>query len=149
LLPSVLSVVMIGATLSPVVENWREKPTDSFPLSYYPMFSQKRAENYVVHYIVGLDAKGIKHPVPHKFAGSGGFNQTRRQINKVVREKRADELCQSIAVRLAADKSSTYDEIVTVQIVTGSYHFDDYFAGNTAPISERVRGKAQVKRGAQ
>src|SRR5262249_22843254 len=43
IIPGVLSVVMIGATLSPVVENWREKPTDSFPLSYYPMFSQKRA----------------------------------------------------------------------------------------------------------
>jgi hypothetical protein len=143
----VFSVLMIGATLSPVVENWREDPKDNFPLSYYPMFSAKRSENYQVNYIVGLDTQGNRHLISHKFAGSGGFNQTRRQINKVVREKQADELCRSIAAKVARQEKSPYAEIVTVQIVTGTYRFADYFAGNKTPLSERVRASCPVPRG--
>ena len=41
-----------------------------------------------------------------------------------------------------------YTELVEVRIVTGSYIFDDYFAGNTAPVKETVRAKAKVERGA-
>jgi hypothetical protein len=181
------SVVMLGATLAPVVENWKEQPQDSFPLSYYPMFSANRAEKYQVHYIVGLDQQGNRHLISYKFAGHGGFNQVRRQINKIVRDSRAedqadgdkkaevkpvrdkktggkaardkkagtkvvrdskvDELCQAIAAKIARETSPPYSEIVTVQIVTGTYRFDDYFAGNTTPLAEKVRGKAKVKRG--
>jgi hypothetical protein len=141
------SLLMIGATLSPIVENWREKPKDSFPLSYYPMFSAKRSENYQANYLVGLDARGNRHLISHKFAGSGGFNQTRRQINKVIREKQADALCRSIADKVARADKPPYTQIVTVQIVTGSFRFEDYFAGNKTPLSERVRASCRVGRG--
>jgi hypothetical protein len=143
------SVLLIVATLAPVAENWRSEPKDSFPLSYYPMFSAKRGETYQVNYIVGLDAKGNRHLIPHKFAGTGGgFNQTRRQINRYVDEKRGDELARSIAAALAREKKPPYSEIVTVRIVRGRFRFDDYFHGNKTPISESVRGSARVKRGA-
>jgi hypothetical protein len=146
-LAGLFSLAMIGATLSPITENWREKPTDSFPLSYYPMFSQKRAEKYQVHYMVGMDGQGNRHVIPYTFAGSGGFNQARRQLNKVVREKRADDLCNRIAARVAKATNAPYSDIVEVRIVTGSYRFVDYFAGNTAPLKETVRAKAKVQRG--
>src|SRR5688500_190743 len=77
-----LGVLLIGATLAPIAQNWRPEPKDSFPFSYYPMFSQKRGDIYRVHYMVGLDGQGKRHTIPHLFAGEGGFNQTRRQINR-------------------------------------------------------------------
>jgi hypothetical protein len=146
-LAALFSVLMIGATLAPVAENWRAEPRDSFPLSYYPMFSAKRSEKYVVHYLVGRDAEGNRHRIPHKFAGSGGFNQTRRQINKLVREKKAADLCHAVAEKVARADTSPFTEIVTVEVVTGSYRFDDYFAGKKSPLSERVRASCAVQRG--
>jgi hypothetical protein len=144
----VFIALLIGATLSPIVQNWRSEPKDSFPLSYYPMFSTKRGETYQVNYIVGLDAKGDRHTIPHKFAGTGGgFNQTRRQINRYVDEKRGDELARSVAAAIAREKKPPYNEIVTVRIVRGRFRFDDYFHGNKNPISESVRGSAPVLRG--
>ena len=140
-------VGMIAATLAPVAENWREKPNDGFPLSYYPMFSQSRGDSYVVSYIVGVDANGERRKLSHKLAGTGGFNQTRRQLNKFVREKRADELCRNIAAKIATDDRPDYTDVVEARIVTGTYHFADYFAGNTAPAKERIRATAKVKRG--
>jgi hypothetical protein len=147
-LAALFSLGLIAATLAPVKENWRDEPKDSFPLSYYPMFSFKRSENYQVHYIVGFDKNGLRYLLPHRFAGSGGFNQTRRQLNKTVREKRAVELCKTIAARVARETDAPYCDIVTVKIVTGSYRFDDYFGGDIAPLSEKTRATAKVQRGA-
>ena len=141
---SLFSLLLSGLTLAPIAQNWRPEPRDSFPFSYYPMFSQKRGDEYQVNYIVGLDGQGNRHLISHKFAGEGGFNQTRRQINRQVREKKAAELCRSVAAKVARAVRPPYTEIVTVQIVTGSYRFADYFAGNKIPVSERVRASCQT-----
>jgi predicted DCC family thiol-disulfide oxidoreductase YuxK len=136
---SVFSLLLSGATLAPIAQNWRPEPKDGFPFSYYPMFSQKRGDLYRVNYIVGLDTQGNRHLISHKLAGEGGFNQTRRQINRYVRQGTAEELCRSVAARVGRRNKPPYTEIVTVNIVRGAYRFDDYFAGNKAPVSERVR----------
>ncbi len=36
-------VALLGSVLVPIRQNWRAKPRDGFPLSYYPMFSAKRS----------------------------------------------------------------------------------------------------------
>ena len=143
----IFGVAMIVATLSPVVENWRAEPKDNFPLSYYPMFSAKRGEAYTVHYLVGLDAADQRHVISHKMAGKGGFNSTRRQINKMVRESKSKELCRTVAAKVATSKDPALAAVTTVQVVTGSYRFDDYFHGNKAAINERVRATFKVDRG--
>jgi len=56
-LASGFSLLMTCAVLWPIVENWREDLTDSFPLSYYPMFTEKRAEKARVTYMVGFGAR--------------------------------------------------------------------------------------------
>jgi hypothetical protein len=140
------SVVMLGATIAPIVENWRETPQDSFPFSHYPMFSQRRGETYVVHYLMGVDADGNRQRISHRLAGSGGFNQTRRQINRMIREEKAGDLAKTIAAKIARGKRTDYDNIVTVQVVTGTFRFAAYFAGDMTPEKERVRASAQVKR---
>src|SRR5262245_12792789 len=91
------SMAMIGAVLWPIQENWRKDPRDSFPLSYYPMFSAKRKPIESFNYLVGHDAKGKRYLIRHSFAGHGGLNAVRRQINKKVREDRAEDIAQMVA----------------------------------------------------
>lgn len=142
-----LSVLTIGAVLWPIVQNWREKPRDGFPLSYYPMFSAKRARTASVTYLVGLDARGGRRLLPYDYAGTGDLNQVRRQINRIVREGRADKLCQIVAGKVALEGEGEFADVVTVQVVTGKYRLADYFAGKRDPVSERVHASWPVERG--
>ena len=113
----VLSLALIGAVLWPIQQNWREKPRDNFPLSYYPMFSAKRKAIESFYYLAGHDEHGTRHLIPYKFAGAGGLNSTRRQIGRIVREGRADELARSVARRLARQEKAPWSQIVTVAVV--------------------------------
>jgi hypothetical protein len=145
-LASGFSLLMICAVLWPIVENWREQPTDSFPLSYYPMFTEKRAEKARVTYMVGFDAQGNRELIPYPFAGTGGLNQVRKQIRKVAQTGKATELCRSVAARIAQSKRERFADVESVQIVTGDYRLADYFSGNKSPVSERVNASCQVER---
>lgn len=144
------SALMICAVLWPVQENFRTKPHDSFPLSYFPMFTAKRDGQYKLNYMIGITAQGARLVIPYKLAGNGGFNQVRRQINRRVSDGEAAVLCQSVAARLAKKIAQKENHplagVVTVQIVTGRYRFDDYFTGNKKPRSEKVRTSCTVER---
>ncbi len=134
----VFGALMIWAVLWPVAQNWRGQPKDSFPLSYYPMFSLKRADATTVRYLVGLDARGERHLLSHTYAGTGGLNQVRRQINKVVRGGKADTLCRLVAAKVAQRDEERFAGVVTVQVVTGRYRLTDYFAEKRGSAWERM-----------
>ena len=146
---ALMSLMLVGAVLWPIQENWREKPRDNFPLSYYPMFSAKRKAIESFNYLAGHDQHGTRYLIPYKFAGAGGLNSTRRQIGKIVREGRADELAQSVARRLARQEKAPWSQIVTVAVVTGNYVVDDYFHGRKEPVSEKLRATCPVERSVQ
>ncbi len=145
-LACLFGLLLMGATVAPVEQNWQPHPRDNFPFSYYPMFSEKRGEIYAVSYMVGLDGQGSRTLISYRFAGSGGFNQTRRQINKLIREGKADMLCQTVAGNVAREATLPYSGTVTVRIVTGRFRFADYFGGNKAPLKERAHASCQVER---
>ncbi len=145
-LAGLFSIVMICAVVSPVAENWRGKPKDSFPLSYFPMFSRKRSETVRVTYVVGFNARGERHLIPHRFAGTGGFNQVRKQISKVARKGDADKQCEAIAERIALRQSKPFIDLVAVQLVTGEYKLADYFTANKKPLQESVHASCEVER---
>jgi len=94
---SILSILMIGVVFSPIVKNWEKKPQDSFPLSHYPMFSEKRNRNMSLTYMVGIGTRGERYKIPYAYVGSGGLNQVRKQIRKRVDKGEANGLCQSVA----------------------------------------------------
>jgi hypothetical protein len=142
----VLSLLMIGATVSPIVENWREKPQDNFPLSYYPMFTKKRSEKQRITHIVGLNPQSERHMISYKYAGTGGLNQVRKQIAETVRNGHAAHLCQAVASRIADAKGTRWQEVMTIRIVTGSYRLADYFSGNKMPASEAIHATCAVER---
>jgi len=145
-LASLFSIVMICTVLSPILENWRSKPKDSFPLSYFPMFSRKRSETVRVTYVVGFNARGERHLIPHRFAGTGGFNQVRKQISKVARKGDADKQCEAIVERIALRRNAPFADLVSVQIVTGEYKLADYFAADKKPLQESVHAACEVER---
>jgi hypothetical protein len=137
-LAGAFAAVMIGAVVWPVAQNWRDQKKDSFPLSYYPMFSLKRADATTVRYLVGVDARGGRHLIPHTYAGTGGLNQVRRQINRIVREGRSQALCERVADEVARRNEARFADVVTVQVVVGRYRLADYFADKRGSVWERM-----------
>lgn len=133
-----LSVLLLAAVLWPARLNWRARPKDSFPLSYYPMFSARRRERVRLLHVDGLDARGRRYPIPYRHLGSGGLNQVRRQLGATVRAGRGEALCQDVATRLARRPDGPLGAVVTVQILSGRYAWDTFFSGDPAPLKERV-----------
>ena len=67
-----------------------------------------------MNYLVGLDARGGRRLLPYTLAGTGGLNQVRRQINRAVREGRAEALCRSVASAVA-ERNDEFGEVAIVQ----------------------------------
>ena len=96
--------------------------------------------------MVGVDAENNRILIPYRFAGAGGFNQVRRQINKMVREGHVTDLCRSIASRLSRRNSAPLSSVVRVRVVTGTYRLADYFGlGIVRPEVERIRAECAVE----
>ena len=146
---ALVSLLMIGAVVWPVQENWRDKPRDDFPLSYYPMFSNKRDPVETFWYVVARDAQGKRHYVPYRTMGDGGGNQTRRQIRKLMNDGRGNDLAKAVAKRLAKREQPPWSEIMSVTACKGKYDVDAFFDGKKEPISEEIKGFAQVERRAR
>lgn len=136
---ALFSLLLLGIVLSPIVKNWHKTPQDSFPLSYYPMFSKKRAETQVVRYVVGYDAANQRHYIPYHYIGNGGMNQVRRQINKQCKKGNSEKLARKVARRLAKTQEASYQKIERIEVVKGTFHLDNYFIkGDKSPRKEKV-----------
>ncbi len=143
----IISFIILGLVLSPIVENWSSKPKDSFPFSYYPMFSKKRKATYGVYYFVGYDMDQNRHIVSYKLAGTGGFNQVRRQIKKAARSDKALEFTQKVAERISQKKGLPYSELQRIELVKGYYHLEKYFLKqDTLPVHERKIALYKIER---
>ncbi|MEO0330912.1 MAG: hypothetical protein AAF223_04375 [Bacteroidota bacterium] len=144
-LATAFSILLLIVLLWPIQENWRKKPKDNFPLSYYPMFSHKRNTTYSMPYLVGYDSLQNRYFIPYQYAGTGGFNQVRRQMRQMVREDRHDELIERVAQQLGKTQRSPFDQLKRVDLVRGKYHFEDYFLHNQkAPISEKLLSTRKI-----
>ena len=138
-----ISITLMVAVLAPVAENWKARPSDDFPLSYYPMFSFEKSDRQRVTYLIAHDSGGGRHLLPYQFAGRGGMNQVRRQMNKLVDRGQASRLCRSVASRVTRSGDLPKD-LVNIQVVTGTFLMTDFFAGNRVPVSESVRAHCPV-----
>ncbi|MCG8555909.1 MAG: hypothetical protein MJD61_11580 [Proteobacteria bacterium] len=134
---SLFGLVLILAVVYPVVENWSRRPRDNFPLSYYPMFSQKRGETVKVAYVIGVDRDGNEQHLPRRVIGSGGHNQVRRQINRAVKRGWSDELCREVASRVAARREK-YPDVTTIKVVRGSFGIADFMHHQISTPRKRV-----------
>ena len=144
-LAAAFSIVLLAAVASPIVENWKSPSHDDFPLSFYRMFSEVRADTQRVNYLVGLDSRGDRVLIPYQYAGAGGMNQVRRQINRQVDDGAASKLCERVASRVSR-AGSRLPDLRTVEVTTGTFRMSEYFRGHKAPVSENVRARCSVER---
>ena len=144
---ALFSAVLLLLVLAPLAENAASKPQDSFPFSYYPMFSHKRSANYSQPFLEGVNADGTTVRIHYTHAGNGGFNQVRRQIRRQIKEGRADELCSRVAGSVATSRSSRYRDISQVRIVDADFVVADYFRkGQKEPVKRSVEAACAVER---
>ena len=143
---ALLSLLVIGIVLVPIAENWKASPKDSFPLSYYPMFSRRRPDVVQITHVVGIDPLGNEYPIPYRYVAPGGMNQVRKQLRKAVRQGVATRLCDKAAGRVARKRKGPLADVDTLAIVTGTYRLDDYIAGKREPESLEVMTICKVVR---
>jgi hypothetical protein len=144
-LTGAFSAVLLLVVASPVIENWKSPAHDDFPLSYFRMFSEERADTQRVNYLVGIDAEGARFLIPYKYVGPGGMNQVREQINKRVKDGKSVSLCQTVATRVAK-AGSRLPALSTIEVTSGIYRLSEYFTGQQAPSAEIVRARCAVAR---
>jgi hypothetical protein len=133
-----LSAASLLAVMHPVMQNFSAQPRDDFPLSYYPMFSHVRNRVHSMVYLVGVDDQGRRHVIPYTYAGSGGYNQIRKQINRYVRAGQADLLCEFVAGQLARRVRPELQALREVRVMRGRFSLAEYFAGNRRALSEET-----------
>lgn len=143
---AVVTAVVVVILLSPVLENWREQPRDSFPLSHFPMFSFRRGETYKGNSLVGLDASGRRTLLSYRLAGNGGFNQVRRQIAAKVKDKRGNEVCLTVAEEVARSRKRDLRGVETVQVLAVTHNVDKFFAREDSLVNEKVQATCAVPR---
>jgi hypothetical protein len=137
LLAAAVSIVMIGATLSPLA---RDPYDDGFPLSTYPMFASKRPTVLTFHYALGEGSAGERVTLTPGLVGTGEVLQAMRVIDRAVGGGRAEmtKLCDAIARRIVDDDD--FAHVTSVRIVTGTHDALDYLVRDTlGRETERLR----------
>jgi hypothetical protein len=146
-----VTVTLIIAILLPIHEDFRGPRGDSFPFSWYPMFSRPRPDPEWAHYVVGHTSKGERVIIPAHFYVKGSMNQARRQLDHLVREGRtAHATCEQAATRIARSNQQDLQDVVSVNVVRGYFYMEEYFGkGNKQPVRESIYARCRVMRGAQ
>lgn len=143
--PWTVIVVTVLAVLTPLNPDWRGRQKDSFPLSWYPMFSKERPEHETPLYAVGLREDGSRAYLDVSLWTTGGFNQGREMLADAVREgtSRRQEFCARIA-KAAAKKRK---KVVEVRLVRGTFDRRRFFVdGDHQPLREKVLASCPVER---
>lgn len=141
-----LGTVVLGAMLYPLRQHLRPpaERVDGFPLSYYPMFSKARKRTAGIVYVVAIDAAGNRHHLPHEVLGSGGFNQVRHQLNRLVSQDRARDYAAELAARLAERPGP---ELVRVDVILGRFDAEACLLARRTEGRETVLASAGIPRG--
>ena len=137
---TVWTAIVCGAVLSPIVQGFREKPRDDFPLSWFPMFAAARPDLEKPVYAVAL-GRGERAFVPSYYWSAGGFNQGASQLIRAASAgpKKLRPLCERIADAVAKRPPRGIAAPSRVDIRRGTYSLETFFgAGDTKPLSEVV-----------
>ena len=137
---------IVGAALWPLRQYRRppEQRSDGFPMSYYPMFSQKRGQYGQVAYAVGVRADGVRENLRYKVLGAGGVNQVRRQIERARIRGRIQIHAELLAERIAGRADCA--QFVRVEIVLGEFDYDACLLDGEVRGSQTLLAQAEVHR---
>lgn len=117
---------------------------ESHPLSTYPMYSRARIGESTIATAVGISADGEQlRLTPTLIGDSNDPLVVVGQLRADIREGRADERCETIAVRVSARENL---DVVTIEVVTERH--DTVARVNDEPslIDRSVHASCEVAR---
>lgn len=127
---------LLGALCWPLVHG-----RDGFPLSTYPMFSSKRDATASVAHVIGVRADGSGAPLAPAMLGTAEIMQASQIARNAVKDRRrAADLCERVAERVAAEGA----EFVAVEVRTDKYDAITYWSGDRSPLASRVHARCDV-----
>jgi len=135
----------LGLVLCSIWPAFRAPPIDSYPLSTYPMFSQRRGQPWL-HRVAALDASGTAAPLAPKLIANAETLQAAVTIRRAVDGGKGamKTLCAEVAARVSRDP-----ELVSVrrlQIQAVQYDPVEYFVGSREPMAARILFSCRVRR---
>ena len=137
-----VSAAFVGAVLYPLQT---DPPTDSFPLSTYPMFTSKRPPHADVDHVVAI-AGERSEVVPPALVYSSEVLQTQQSVKKTIRRGRraAKKLCSDVAARVAEESDLSW--ATHIEVRGDRYMVLGYFSSARQPIRSRKHARCEVKR---
>lgn len=138
-----LSAVLLSAVAWPA---FRDPARDGFPLSTYPMFSQRRGRVHEVVSARAVAADGGAVLVPPALIANAETMQAIRTLSRALRagDREANALCSAIAERLAR-AGETWRRAVRVELITERVDAIDYLAGHARAEPLRVHARCPVR----
>lgn len=134
---------LIAAVASPA---FGDPPRDSYPLSTYPMFSQKRRAP-VLYFAEGIMADGRRVRLPPDLVANAEVMQAVASVKRAVLggEESSEQLCSAAAQRVSA--SPDHAGVVRVELVGASFDPIGYFVNGEEPRERTVHHACAVRRG--
>jgi hypothetical protein len=138
-----ISALLLGVVVAP---GFRDPSADGFPLSTYPMFSQRRGRVHEIASARAVAADGSETRVPPSYVANAETMQAVRTLSSAVRAgpDAALALCRTIAGRLPGAGESALNEAVRVELVSERVDAVAYLAGERAPLSRTVHASCPV-----
>jgi hypothetical protein len=133
-----VAVVAVLAVAWPMV---RHPPSDGFPLSNYPMFTQLRPRVTTIDVTLGVDRHGGDVRLsPSEVGGTIEVIQAVNTVRRSIAEGRASALCDEVAARVAARGR----DVVGVVVATDVYDIVDALVERGPPLERRVHARCEV-----
>jgi len=138
-----ISAVLLGAVAAP---GFRDPSADGYPLSTYPMFSQRRGRIHEVVSAWAITGDGRQERVPPRLIANAETMQAVRTLSSALRagDRAALRLCRVIAERLRQAPGPEIDGAVRVELVSERVDAIDYLAGRAQPLARRVHASCRV-----
>lgn len=127
---------------------FRTPPRDDFPLSNYPMFSEKKDPRVTIQQVIARDGHSADVILPPQFVANEEVMQAAATLRRAWNggPERLATLCGEIASRVGASHRGDLKAAKEVLIVSRSHHAVQYFGGDRLPESEETLVRCEVRR---
>jgi len=124
---------------------FRTPTVDSYPLSTYPMFSQRRGQPWL-HRMLALDDSGAPFPLAPKLIANAETLQAAVTVRRAVDGGKGamKDLCSEVAARVSRDPELS--KVRRLQIQAVQYDPIEYFVSGRVPMAARTLQTCRVRR---
>lgn len=127
---------------------FRDPPRDDFPLSNYPMFSERKDPRVSIQQVVARTEAGTETVLPPEFVANEEVMQAAATLRRAMAagSEALGALCLEIAARVAASSDADLREAREVLIFSRRVHAVRYFSGDRRPEHEELLSRCEVGR---